>query len=148
MPKVEKYMKLAKEIAEIFSKDPSTKVGAVIVGTKPNLVCFGYNGFPPGIEDNNERLNNRELKYPRVVHAERNALDNCTFEPHTLFVTKYPCHECAKSIITKRIEVVYAPDYNRDSNDRWSESNKLAEELFKESYKNNGYPIVHIYEKK
>ena len=62
-----------------MSKDPSTKVGAVLTkqvlpGRRPNLLCTGFNGFPHGILDSLDRLNNRELKLEIVVHAEMNAV--------------------------------------------------------------------------
>lgn len=56
------------------SKDPSTKVGAIIVDADHNLVSGGYNGFPRNIEDSAERLNDRDLKLKLVVHGEMNAV--------------------------------------------------------------------------
>ena len=96
---------LAKHVAG-WSKDPSTKVGAVVVAKDDRRkIAHGYNGFPPGIEDTHDRLNHRPTKYRLVVHAERNALDNATFEvtDGTLYCTVHPCRECAKSIISRRI---------------------------------------------
>ena len=57
-----------------LSKDPSTRVGSVIVGPDRELLSAGFNGFPRGIADTPERLNNRETKLQFVVHAEMNAL--------------------------------------------------------------------------
>jgi dCMP deaminase len=57
-----------------MSKDPSTKVGAVIVGPDREIRSAGFNGFPRGIEDTHERLHNREIKYSLVVHGEMNAV--------------------------------------------------------------------------
>jgi dCMP deaminase len=93
------------------SKDPSTKVGAVIVGQDKREVCIGYNGFPPGIKDDH-RLHNRDMKYPIVVHAERNALDNARFDVRgaTLYATLAPCCGCAASIISKGIKRVVCPE--------------------------------------
>ena len=62
-------------LASEKSKDPSTKIGAVLV-RGDNIVSIGYNGFPRGINDSPERLNNREEKYFYVVHAESNAILN------------------------------------------------------------------------
>ncbi|NCA14162.1 MAG: hypothetical protein EBS89_08535, partial [Proteobacteria bacterium] len=56
------------------SKDPSTKVGAVIVDAERRVVSVGYNGLPRGVEDSEERLHNREVKYKMIIHAERNAI--------------------------------------------------------------------------
>ena len=88
-----------------WSKDPSTKVGAVLVGRDPREIALGYNGFPPGIEDTPERLSNRETKLKFTQHAERNVLDNARFDARggVLYVTFFPCSECAKSIISKGV---------------------------------------------
>ena len=66
------FLDLALQHARL-SKDPSTRVGAVIVGPERELISAGFNGFPRGIADTHERLNNRELKLQLVVHAEMNA---------------------------------------------------------------------------
>lgn len=57
-----------------LSKDPSTRVGSVIVGPDREILSAGFNGFPRGIADTQERLNDRETKLQLVVHAEMNAL--------------------------------------------------------------------------
>lgn len=63
-------------LAAEMSKDPSTVVGAVIVGSGRNVLGDGFNGFPRGVKDTPERLNDREMKLKLIVHAERNALLN------------------------------------------------------------------------
>ena len=60
-----RFMRLAREIAD-WSKDPSSKIRAIIVNDKRRILATGYNGFPEGIEDTEERLNNREERYPRL----------------------------------------------------------------------------------
>ena len=65
-----KYLLLAASVASIFSKDPRTKVGAVVVGDRPNRVAFGYNGLPPGLPDD-DRLHDREWKHDHVLHAKK-----------------------------------------------------------------------------
>ena len=70
MSKDERYIKISKEIAS-WSKDPSTKVGVVIVGDKGQIVSQGYNGFPRGFKDTIERYSNRPTKYKYIIHAER-----------------------------------------------------------------------------
>src|SRR6185436_10597230 len=57
-----------------MSKDPSTRVGAVLVGPELVILASGFNGFPRGVKDTEERLNDRELKTRLVVHAEMNAV--------------------------------------------------------------------------
>ena len=74
----ERYMAMAKEVAQ-WSKDPNTKVGAVAVGEKGQILSQGYNGFPRGIIDTPRRLNDRETKLSLVVHAEMNAIFNATY---------------------------------------------------------------------
>ena len=99
------------------SKDPSTKVGACIVNTSKRIIGIGYNGFPYGCDDDEfpwERVGGfLDCKYPYVVHAEPNAILNSTMslDNATLYVTLFPCHECAKLIIQSGIkEIVYMGD--------------------------------------
>ena len=105
-------------LSAMRSKDPNTKVGACIVNTKKRIVGIGYNGFPygcsddefPWINNSNEFLDN---KYPYVVHAEPNAILNSStsLENCTLYVSLFPCNECAKLIIQSGIkEIVYMDD--------------------------------------
>ena len=68
-----RYLGLAREVS-CWSKDPSTKIGAVIADNQGRVVALGYNGFARNIEDADEKLNLRELKYEMVVHAEVNAV--------------------------------------------------------------------------
>lgn len=111
-----RFMKLAREIST-WSKDPSSKIGAVIVNDDRRILSTGYNGFPKGIEDTEERLNDREQKYPRIVHAEMNALmaalhSGVSVKDATIYVYGLPvCPECTKSIISAGIKrIVISPD--------------------------------------
>lgn len=104
-----RFMDLAEHVAQ-WSKDPSTKVGAVIVDRCRKVVSMGYNGFPQGVDDDIDRYVDRPLKYSLVVHAELNAILNAKrdVENCTLYVTLSPCRECAKAIIQSGIyDVVY-----------------------------------------
>lgn len=105
-----RFFLLAEHIAK-WSKDPSTKVGAVLVGRDRREISLGYNGFPRGILDTEARLADREVKYKLVQHAERNVLDNARFDVRggTLYVTFHPCSECAKSIVSRGIVRVVSP---------------------------------------
>lgn len=105
-----RFYELSNHVAK-WSKDPSTKVGAVLVGKDTRNISLGYNGFPRGIADNLSRLSNREVKYHLTQHAERNALDNAKFDTagSTLYVTFFPCSECAKSIVSKGVSRVVCP---------------------------------------
>lgn len=99
------------------SKDPSTKVGACIVNSSKRIIGIGYNGFPYGCDDDSFPWNREgdflDTKYPYVVHAESNAILNSTTSINgaILYVTLFPCHECAKLLIQSRIkEIVYMED--------------------------------------
>ena len=91
------------------SKDPSTKVGAVLVKDR-RVMATGYNGFAKGINDTYERYHNRDTKLSLVVHAEANCITQCArygiqSEGLTLFATLVPCTECAKLIISAGINL-------------------------------------------
>lgn len=103
----ERFMELAKHVAS-WSKDPSTKVGAIIVDDNNRVVSMGYNGFPRGVEDLEERYNDRETKLKFVCHAERNAIDQSpkSVEGCYLVSTLFPCNECTKSIIQSGIAAI------------------------------------------
>lgn len=102
-----RFIDLAAHISS-WSKDPHTKVGAVITNDKNHIVSLGYNGFPRGVIDSEARYNNRDDKYKFVCHAERNAIDNAHTDVTgcTIYVTLMPCNECAKSIIQRGIKRV------------------------------------------
>jgi dCMP deaminase len=133
-----RYMKLAKEVST-WSKDPSTKIGVVVIGTKGQVLSQGFNGFPRGIEDSDERLNNREVKYEYVVHGEMNAIFNATYngvslDGATMYVYNLPiCSECAKGIIQVGIKRVVVLEADRGVRMRWIDSSKLSTDMFKES---------------
>lgn len=132
-----RYLTLAQQCAG-WSKDPSTKVGAVIV--KPDtgaILSMGYNGFPRKIEDSDEKYLDRETKYKYIVHAEMNAIFNACYNgtnlvgSHLYLWPLPPCVECAKGIIQSGISKVIIP---RDSiPDRWNDSCKTAHSLFEEA---------------
>lgn len=116
------FMGLAR-YAATASKDPSTKVGAVLVGADRRDVAFGYNGFPPGIADTAERLADRAAKYKLMQHAERNCLDNALFPANgaTLYCTSHPCLRCSLSIASKRVRRVVCPPAPPVEAGRWTE---------------------------
>lgn len=107
---VKRYFALAEHVAQ-WSKDPDTKVGCVIVGKNRREMSVGYNGFPTGVADTPERLGDRDLKRKLIQHAERNALDNVRFDCSggLLVTTMFPCSECVKSIISRKITNVICP---------------------------------------
>lgn len=96
------------------SKDSNTQVGACIVNEQHKIVSVGYNGMPTGCEDHEMPWEREgaflETKYPFVCHAELNAILNCNTDLRgcTLYVTLFPCNECAKAIIQSGIRrVIY-----------------------------------------
>jgi dCMP deaminase len=110
-----RFIELANHVSS-WSKDPSTKVGAVIVTEDRRVLSMGYNGFPRGCPDREEDYANREVKLKLVSHAERNALDNVDVSVRgcTLYTTHFPCNECAKSIVQKGITRVVSPFIDND----------------------------------
>lgn len=131
----QRYLNIAKQIAS-WSKDPSTKVGAVIVGDKNQIISQGYNGFPRGFKDSLDRLYNRETKYKFTIHAEANALYNALYNGvsvngTTIYVHGLPvCVECAKAIIQSGIKRVV---YDSLPKENWKQSNEDALKLFSEA---------------
>jgi len=120
----DRFLDLAYHIAE-WSKDPHTKVGAVIVNDKNHILSVGYNGFPRGVDDSEARYANREIKYKFVCHAERNAIDNAYSDitGSTLYCTLMPCNECAKAIIQRGIKKVVCEIPPEDKpNCNWEET--------------------------
>lgn len=108
-------------LSAMRSKDPNTQVGCCIVGAKNRISSVGYNGFPFGCSDNEypwgrrmDGLAESETKYPYVVHSELNAILNYrgeSLEDARMYVTMFPCCECAKAIIQSGIrEVIYRDD--------------------------------------
>lgn len=130
------YLSLARFWAERKSKDPSTKVGAVIVDDQLTVRSLGYNGFPRGVEDTPERLRDRELKYELVVHAEMNALltAHASVRGCTLYAWPLPsCSNCAKMIIQAGIRRVVFPPLEGDVQLRWATSWARAYAMYKEA---------------
>ncbi len=128
-----RFLDLAAYIAE-WSKDPSTQVGAVLTKNR-RIVSTGFNGLPAGVEDTEERLQNRELKYEMVVHAEQNALmfageraEGCTLYVHPL----PPCARCAVLVIQAGIVRVVCPEPDFD-HERWGEQARIADTMFREA---------------
>lgn len=127
----QRFLSLAEHVAQ-WSKDPSTKVGAVIVRPDKTIVSLGFNGFPRGLRDDG-RLEDRETKYSMILHAEENAilmarqsLVGCTIYTWPL----PPCSKCAAIIIQSGISHVVAPHLVED---RWAESIERATRMFVEA---------------
>ena len=135
------FLGLAKYVSTA-SKDPSTKVGAVLVNDLMQVVGLGYNGFARGVADSDERLNNRELKYKYVVHAEVNAIIQAGHAARGSTLYVYPsfalppiCNDCCKAAIQAGITgiVGFDPDENDPRVARWKESIAISKQMCEEA---------------
>lgn len=112
-------------VAASKSKDPSTKVGAVIVRPDRSIVSLGYNGFPRGVADTLERLHDRNTKYSLVVHGEMNAILSAreSLSGYTLYtVPLMPCDRCFVHVIQAGIKRVVFTAATPDHEVRWGEA--------------------------
>lgn len=129
-----RFLRLASHIAE-WSKDPSTKVGCVIVDGNRNVVSVGYNGFPRGVADHTGRYANREIKYLMTQHAESNAVTSAR-EPlagHTAYVTHPPCSNCSGILIQAGIKRIVTRPPDAGLAKRFSDSFSAASIMCKEA---------------
>lgn len=137
------FLALAQWWADRKSKDPSTKVGAVITRRDNTIVSMGYNGFPRGVIDDHARLVDRDTKYALIVHAEMNAILTARqyLKDCTLHVTIPPCNECAKAIIQSGIQsvITWKPEEGSALAQRWAKSSEITESMFNESNVNMTY---------
>lgn len=130
MPKAEltwdEYFMAIASLSMKRSKDPNTQVGACIVSDDNRILSIGYNGAPNGFDDSvfpwaREAEHELDTKYPFVVHAEENAILNFRgtkrdLEGAKVYVTLFPCNECAKTLVQSGIkEVIFLSDKYADS---------------------------------
>ena len=127
-------VEMAAHVAKL-SKDPSTQVGAVIFDRKRRIVSAGYNGLARGVNDTAERLENRDIKYKLILHAEKNAilfattsLDDCT-----IVVTHPCCSQCAAQVIQSGIKHVIWPKPTPEFMERWANDYALSVVQFQEA---------------
>ena len=120
----DEYFMAIAQLSAKRSKDPSTQVGACIVNSKKRIIGIGYNGFPIGCSDDllpwDREGDFLDTKYPYVCHAEMNAITNSSnktqLEGAAIYVSLFPCNECAKLIVQVGMkEVVYLSDKYADS---------------------------------
>lgn len=128
-------------LVSMKSKDPSTRVGAVIVGPDKEIRATGYNGLPRGVADRNYRYEDREYKLLAVNHAEENAILHCALngvpaKDCTLYCPWLPCSRCTKSVIQSGIrEVVYDvnfPGNHMHEESDWKRSMDISREMMNE----------------
>jgi dCMP deaminase len=112
------------KVAEGWSKDPSTKVGAVIVRPDLTVASIGYNGFPRGMSDDDALYADRPTKYSRIVHGEMNAILNAHGPVNgcTLYVPFPPCDRCAVHVVQAGIKRVVYIEPTEDIKSRWAEA--------------------------
>lgn len=135
---MEKWDKRFLELAELvasWSKDPSTKVGSVIVRPDRTVASVGYNGFPRGTSDSEHLYNNRAVKYERVVHAECNAILNAKepLDGYTCYIWPLPsCANCTATIIQSGIKkVVFLVGH--PTAERFTDSIAIGMDMFSEA---------------
>ena len=141
-----RFMKVAQYTAT-WSKDPSTKVGALLVSARRPLAS-GFNGFPKGHPDDPELYADREYKYQHIVHAEINALDQAihfcsarVIRGSTMYLNFPPCPDCVRAMAVHGIaRVVYLPleltegyqergrEWVEQWQSAWQESRRVAQE--------------------
>lgn len=129
-----RFLDLANFVAE-WSKDPSTKVGAVLVRPDRTIAALGFNGFPRGVLDHPARYDDRPTKYEMVVHAELNALLSSreSLEGYTLYVTPLPpCSQCSAAIIQRGIRKVVIA-MNKDLPETWAKKWAVSSVMFSEA---------------
>jgi len=130
----DRFVKLANEVAT-WSKDPSTKVGAVIARDK-HVISLGFNGFPRGMRDDAYLYEDRDRKYERVIHAEVNSILNAQgpVAGATIYVNRPPCCNCALYIVQSGIRrVVCEYEATEEFLSRWRASMQKTRAFFEEA---------------
>ncbi|UOV02811.1 deoxycytidylate deaminase [Pseudoxanthomonas mexicana] len=132
----QRFCDLAKFVSD-WSKDPNAKVGAVVFSKKGGDISVGYNGFPMGVEDSAERLEDADMKLELIVHAEQNALiaAGSRAQGGTVFVWGKPvCARCAGSIIQAGVKrVVALSPASVDEESKWRKTGEYAQKMFEEA---------------
>lgn len=137
LDKAIKYYQLAKCHADLFSKDPDTKVGALILAPDfSRIISTGVNGFPRKFNDDNPQRWVRPTKYQYASHAELNSICNASrtgtpTDKCVMIATMFPCVNCTKAIIQAGIHTVYTPSPDYD-NERWGQEFKVSKEMLDE----------------
>ena len=140
----EKWHRRFMEVAELvatWSKDKSTKVGAVVVGPDREIRSTGYNGVVRGVDDDIPERQERPTKYDFFEHAERNAVYNAcligaSLKGCVIYVTSMPCPDCARAIIQSGNKMVVTRKVDVDANaptGTWRDKLIYSEQMFKEA---------------
>jgi dCMP deaminase len=132
------YFKLARCMADIFSKDPATKVGTIILkeGTM-QILSVGYNGFARGVDETNRERWERPAKYDFCVHSEINSICNAarsgtSLEGSIAVVTLYPCCDCCRALIQSGVKtlVTLPPNYE---DPKWGDQFRVSKLMMDEA---------------
>ena len=129
-----RFLRLAREVST-YSKDPSTKVGAVIVRPDKSVVSVGFNGFPRKMDDDPKLYKNRDEKYARIIHAEMNALIQAKQSVEGCHLFTWPfmcCDRCAIHMVQAGIERFISPLPTEKALRRWKDSFDRASLFFDE----------------
>lgn len=131
----ERFLRLALHISE-WSKDPTTRVGCVIVGPSNEVRSIGFNGFPRGVNDDDSSRYARPAKYMWTEHAERNAIYNAArigvaLENCRMYLPWFPCGDCARAIIQSGIVELIAVEPELD-HPKWGNDFRAAKVLLEE----------------
>lgn len=135
------FMSMAELVAR-KSKDPSTKVGCILVAPDMSVISTGFNGFPRGCFDTPNLYENREIKIRRIAHAELNAIAQAAKNGSRTggciaVVTLHPCSQCTAALINAGISEVICPPI--PSNTKWLDSFLEAKQMLLEA----GVPITY-----
>jgi dCMP deaminase len=143
--KQQKYFQLAHYFAETFSKDTSTKVGAIFLAPDTmQILSTGYNGMPRGFDETQMVRWERPQKYMYVEHAERNAIYNACrngtpLDGSIAFVTMFPCADCMRGLIQSGIKTIVTQKPKLDC-DRWGSHFNASLEMAEEC----GMELIYI----
>lgn len=123
------------EVAQ-WSKDRSSKVGAVIVKDR-EIVTTGYNGFPRGCDDDVDERHDRPEKYHWTLHGELNAVINAARQGKStlgcdMYLNWYPCDRCSGVIVNSGIKKIFCDEEPNWNDERWGDDFKRAEKILNE----------------
>ena len=135
-----RFMEVATLISS-WSKDNSTKTGAVVVGPDREIRATGYNGPVRGVDDDVDERYERPTKYDFFEHAERNAIYNAclcgtSLKGCTIYVTHFPCTDCARAIIQSGIKQVVTHELEQNANtpqNTWRDRILYSQQMLKEA---------------
>jgi dCMP deaminase len=133
----ERFLDVAR-IISTWSKDPSTKVGAIAVNVERKIVAQGYNGFPAGCDDSPAFYDNRESKYSRIIHAETNVICNACnagvgLHCATIYIYgMYPCPECVKLLAQVQVGRIVFTVGETQNLEKWKSDFDTSKALMRE----------------